>query len=435
MADISKIKAINGTTYNIKDATARQVMTGATAQANGSSGQVPAPSSSDVSKFLRGDGTWQPVSSGGGSVDTVTMNGTTYSPTSGDINLGTVVTAHRPVSVGGTTINDNNLNFRSGTYTGVETITTSGTSSVGINLNTSSLIGFNDYSATKKYYIGDVVLYNNIMYRCTTATPSGGETWNFAHWTQFKLATDHYAIDDLRQDIAIVEKTSIAQHDISVGEYVIYYGELCRATANIASGDAIGIGTNLTSVMSKGGLNDLRSGVEKIGEIRIWTSATAPSKWKICNGEIISRETYSDLFAVIGTTYGGGDGSTNFAIPDFRGRFAVGAGQSTAVGNTAHTLGQTDGEEKHVLSAGELASHGHSATTSASATTSGKYKKNAQSGSNTNRVDSSGTSSTNAPYTTTVSVSVTVNAYGSNTAHNTMPPYTGINYIIYTGVA
>ena len=172
----------------------------------------------------------------------------------------------------------------------------------------------------------------------------------------------------------------------------------------------------------------------QVGEIRIWTSATPPSKWKICNGNIISRETYSDLFAVIGTTYGGGDGSTNFAIPDFRGRFAVGAGQSTAVGNTAHTLGQTDGEEKHVLSAHELASHGHSTTTSASATTSGKYKKNAQSGSNTNRVDSNGTSSTTGPYTTNVSVSVTVNAYGSNTAHNTMPPYTGINYIIYTGV-
>lgn len=246
----------------------------------------------------------------------------------------------------------------------------------------------------------------------------------------------HIAPSAFEDALGIVEKTDTATHNIETGKFVIWKGHLVVATDDISIGDTLS-STNLDAVVG-GGFNNLGGDepgdTNEIGEIRIWTSATPPSKWKICNGTIISRETYSDLFAVIGTTYGGGDGSTNFAIPDFRGRFAVGAGQSTAVGNTAHTLGQTDGEEKHVLSASELASHGHSTTTSASASTSGKYKKNAQSGSNTNRVDSSGTSSTTGPYTTTVSVSVTVNAYGSNTAHNTMPPYTGINYIIYTGV-
>lgn len=58
MADISKITTLDGTTYNIKDETARTVMTGATSEAGGAAGLVPAPTASDISKFLKGDGTW-----------------------------------------------------------------------------------------------------------------------------------------------------------------------------------------------------------------------------------------------------------------------------------------------------------------------------------------------------------------------------------------
>lgn len=170
----------------------------------------------------------------------------------------------------------------------------------------------------------------------------------------------------------------------------------------------------------------------QVGEIRIWAGDTAPDKWMICNGSVISRETYMDLFTEIGTTYGGGDGSTTFAIPNFKGRMPCGAGESTANGHVMHTLGISDGEEKHVLTSGELAAHAHTFS-KATATTSGKYKKNAQSGSNTNRVDADGTSSTTGPYTTTLSL--TLNNTGSNTAHNNMPPYTNVNFIIYVGVS
>lgn len=58
MADISKIVTLDGSEYNIKDATARTVMTGATSSIAGTSGLVPAPTTSDTTKFLRGDGTW-----------------------------------------------------------------------------------------------------------------------------------------------------------------------------------------------------------------------------------------------------------------------------------------------------------------------------------------------------------------------------------------
>lgn len=60
------------------------------------------------------------------------------------------------------------------------------------------------------------------------------------------------------------------------------------------------------------------------GEIRIWSTTSAPSGWFLCDGSAISRTTYSELFAIIGTTYGTGDGSTTFNIPNLKGRAIVG---------------------------------------------------------------------------------------------------------------
>ena len=57
-----------------------------------------------------------------------------------------------------------------------------------------------------------------------------------------------------------------------------------------------------------------------------WTQTTAPDGWLICDGSQVSRTTYSDLFSVIGTTFGSGDGSTTFTLPDLRAVFIRGAG-------------------------------------------------------------------------------------------------------------
>lgn len=64
-----------------------------------------------------------------------------------------------------------------------------------------------------------------------------------------------------------------------------------------------------------------------------WTQTTAPDGWLICDGSQISRTTYSDLFSVIGTTFGSGDGSTTFTLPDLRAAFVRGAGSQN--GHTA----------------------------------------------------------------------------------------------------
>jgi microcystin-dependent protein len=66
-----------------------------------------------------------------------------------------------------------------------------------------------------------------------------------------------------------------------------------------------------------------------IGSMLMWAAATAPTGYLLCNGAAVSRTTYADLFTAIGTTWGSGDGSTTFSIPDMRGAAPAGVGTST----------------------------------------------------------------------------------------------------------
>lgn len=80
-----------------------------------------------------------------------------------------------------------------------------------------------------------------------------------------------------------------------------------------------------------------------VGEIKIWSGASAPSGFLLCNGSAISRTAYSKLFDVIGVVYGVGDGSTTFNIPDLRQRFPLGK----AASGTGSTLGEIGGQINH----------------------------------------------------------------------------------------
>lgn len=67
-------------------------------------------------------------------------------------------------------------------------------------------------------------------------------------------------------------------------------------------------------------------GLSPAGAMSIYAGSSAPDGWLLCDGSAVNRETYSTLFAVIGTTYGSGDGSTTFNVPDMRGMFPRGTG-------------------------------------------------------------------------------------------------------------
>ena len=153
-----------------------------------------------------------------------------------------------------------------------------------------------------------------------------------------------------------------------------------------------------------------------IGAIQAYGGASAPTGWLICDGSAVSRTTYSELFAAIGTTYGAGDGSTTFNLPDFRGRTAIGAdpnNQSTATGHTAHALGQKGGEEKHTLSIAEMPSHTHNYSNYTTASPTGAAI--------------SGIAWIGSGYVAEISG---ISSTGGGGAHNNMQPYTVTYYII-----
>ena len=100
------------------------------------------------------------------------------------------------------------------------------------------------------------------------------------------------------------------------------------------------------------------------GFILPFGGGTAPSGWLECDGAAVSRSTYSDLFAIIGTIYGAGDGSTTFNLPDLQGRVIMGQGGSTALRTPTdlENIGDTFGSQTHTLTVNEMPSHNHSFT-------------------------------------------------------------------------
>jgi microcystin-dependent protein len=97
-----------------------------------------------------------------------------------------------------------------------------------------------------------------------------------------------------------------------------------------------------------------------VGSIVAFASTTAPSGWLLCDGSNVSRTTYAALFLVLGTSYGVGDGSTTFGLPDLRGRFPLGK----AAAGTGSTLAATGGAIDHTHTAGAITTSGSTGSTS-----------------------------------------------------------------------
>jgi len=112
------------------------------------------------------------------------------------------------------------------------------------------------------------------------------------------------------------------------------------------------------------------TGIEGIPTATIvpWSSASVPTGFLECNGQTVSRSTYSALFAIVGTTYGAGDGSSTFAVPNLGDNVPVGKSNNKALGstggaNTVAATGNVGGSTANAtLSTAQLASHTHGAT-------------------------------------------------------------------------
>jgi len=159
-----------------------------------------------------------------------------------------------------------------------------------------------------------------------------------------------------------------------------------------------------------------------VAEIRILPFNFAPTGWAMCAGQIMPLSQNTALFSLLGTTYGG-DGKSNFALPNLQGRVAMHTGQSQpGPGLSLYDLGETAGTSAYTLLTSEMPLHTHTF--------------NAQNGDGavadpTNNVigNSAGLVYKSAPPNTSLSPSSGGMA-GSSQAHNNMMPYLTLNYCI-----
>lgn len=186
-----------------------------------------------------------------------------------------------------------------------------------------------------------------------------------------------------------------------------------------------------------------------VGTLANYAGTSAPTYWLLCYGQAISRTTYSSLFAVIGSTYGSGDGATTFNLPDLRGRTMAGldamggsaAGRINTVFNGA-VLGTAGGSQTVTLSTSEIPSHTHPVTGSTSS--DGDHTHQSNDAANKNAAVQGGatigvwagvtTSATSSAGAHTHTVSGTATATGGGGAHNNMQPTMVVSTIIFTGV-
>jgi microcystin-dependent protein len=148
------------------------------------------------------------------------------------------------------------------------------------------------------------------------------------------------------------------------------------------------------------------------GTVNAYASSTPPSGWLNADGSTVSRTTYAALYAAIGTTYGSGDGSTTFNLPDLRGRHPVSASstQTTASGLNRSTYGATGTTTTHSLTEAQLAPHTHGINTGTG-------------GAGSVQIVTAGTQQF-------TSIGRSTESTGSGTAFNILDPYIVMNYII-----
>lgn len=163
-----------------------------------------------------------------------------------------------------------------------------------------------------------------------------------------------------------------------------------------------------------------------VGAIMPYGGDSDPAYWLICDGRAVSRTAYAELFAVIGTTYGTGDGSTTFNLPNLKGKVAIGS-------DTGYNLGDSGGEAVHTLNQNEIPNYNIGFHPVAPAYHT-QYNNGGFIG--TSIAKGSHTSVTN-PSSTSGNVQYGYNVYtnGGGQAHNNMQPYLVTNYIIKTSSA
>lgn len=181
-----------------------------------------------------------------------------------------------------------------------------------------------------------------------------------------------------------------------------------------------------------------------LGEIMLFAGNFAPVGWAACEGQLLSVAENEALFVLLGTTYGG-DGFTNFGLPDLRGRVPNHVGKGTDISEAY--LGGIRGTERNTLTQAEMPSHTHAATATVSPKTNSNPDENAESpeGNYLRKFTGEKKYATvqtfidgkadNPKQTGQSTVSITVNQTGGNAPYNNIQPTLAMMYCIaVTGI-
>ena len=158
-----------------------------------------------------------------------------------------------------------------------------------------------------------------------------------------------------------------------------------------------------------------------IGKIKLYAGNYIPADWMICDGKLLPVDEYDSLFKLLGTTYGG-DGVTNFALPDLRGRVPIGAGQGNGLSPCA--LGEIGGAETVTLTVDEIPYHTHPPQASSGGGNSDQANAHFWAGSSKSSQFASGN------LADSVMSEQTIAANGGGQPHDNMLPFLPINICI-----
>ena len=228
-------------------------------------------------------------------------------------------------------------------------------------------------------------------------------------------------------------------NDTAVGNFNVAGNLTVTGTSNfvgIPTAPTAAAGTNTTQLATTAFVTQ---NAVLTGALLMWPTGTAPSGYLLCTGTAVSRTTYAALFAIIGTTFGAGDGSTTFNLPNYTNRMpygttvgATGGSADAIVVSHTHTATVTDPQHSHSASSSVTdPGHHHSTNVSNSGGGSGPW---------TVQTNPTYTIDTNTA-TTGISVSTSINnastgisvsnaTVGSSGTNANLPPYLGINFII-----
>jgi microcystin-dependent protein len=213
------------------------------------------------------------------------------------------------------------------------------------------------------------------------------------------------------------------------------------------------LGVQIATITSAGWVGPVQGGVQ-VGTVADFAGSTAPAQWYLCFGQAVSRTTFSALFAIIGTTYGVGDGSTTFNLPDLRGYVVAGvdnmggsaAGRltSTFYGANPDVLGTAGGVQQVTLTAGQIPGITSSAVNSITVTstrnipsTAGPITSVPTVSTGTLNVPLSGSGGPDWSTDSTMSGNNTITVSSTNTSglpHGIIQPTIVLNKIIFAGV-